>query len=100
MSTKWLVYHQHGLHAIGIQTDQPHLPSVTEEASDVQFYWSIISADSVEEVATTLLRMIVDTWVKIGDHSTARALLEQYKLSKKKSVQKSILISSTSSSSK
>ena len=92
-----------------LQTDQPHqiLLSVAEKAitdGDVQFYWSIISANWEEEIATVLLRMIVDLWVKIRGHSTARALLEQYKLSKKKSVQKSKeirkqLMSSASSSS-
>ena len=71
-----------------MQTDQSHqiLLSVAEKAitdGDVQFYWSIISANWEEEIVTVLLRMIVDLWVKIRGHSTARALLEQYKLSKK-----------------
>ena len=59
-----------------LPTDQPRLPSVTEEAitdGDVQFYWSIISANWEEEVATALLGMIVDMWIKIRGHSTARA---------------------------
>ena len=75
---------------------------MTEEAitdGDVQFYFS---ANWEEEVATALLGMIVDMWIKIRGHSTARALLEQYKLRKKKSIQKSkgIRKQLTSSSSK
>ena len=71
---------------------------------DVLFYWSIISSDWEDEVATVLLEMLIDTWINIRGHSTAKAWLEEYKLNKKKPVQKSKgirkqLISSTTSAS-
>lgn len=72
------------------------------EDEGVQSSWSTIAVDWEEGTATLLLNMIVDTWVKIRGHSTARVWLESYKLQQKKSVQKSKgirkqLISSTSS---
>ena len=85
--------------------DQPSLSVMKAkiiEDEGVQSSWSTIAVDWEEDTATLLLNMIVDTWVKIRGHSTARAWLESYKLQQKKSVQKSKgirkqLISSTSS---
>jgi hypothetical protein len=42
------------------------------EDEGVQSSWSTIVVDW-EDTATLLLNMIVDTWVKIRGHSTARA---------------------------
>ena len=75
-----------------LQGDQPSLTTVKEKAiedEDVQFYWSVISSNWEEESATVLLEMIIDMWIKIRGHSTARAWLEQYKLNQKTSIQKS-----------
>ena len=72
--------------------DQPSLSSVKSqvvEDEDVQFYWSIISVNWEDETATTLLNMIIDMWIKIRGHSTAKAWLESYKLTQKKFLQKS-----------
>ena len=55
------------------------------EEDNVQFYWSIISVNWEDETATTLLNMIVDMWMKIRGHSTAKAWLESYKRSLSKS---------------
>ena len=87
--------------------DQPSLTMVKDkiiEDKGVQSCWSTIAVDWEDEMATLLLNMIVDTWIKIRGHSTARAWLESYKLQQKKSVQKSKgirkqLISSSASSS-
>ena len=86
-----------------IGLDQPSLTTMKDKIIDdegVQSSWSTIAVDW-EETATLLLNMIVDTWIKIRGHLTARAWLESYKL-QQKSVQKSKgirkqLISSTSS---
>ena len=59
---------------------------ITDEG--VQSRWSTIAADWEDDTATLLLNMIVDTWITIRGHSTARAWLESYKL-QQKSVQKS-----------
>ena len=49
------------------------------DGDDVQFYWSMVSSNWVEEVASVLLEMMIDKYVKIRGHSTASAWLEQYK---------------------
>ena len=87
--------------------NQPSLTMVKDkiiEDEGIQSCWSTIAVDWEDETATLLLNMIVDTWIKIRGHSTARAWLESYKLQQKKSVQKSKgirkqLISSSASSS-
>ena len=70
---------------------------ITDEG--VQSRWSTIAADWEDDTATLLLNMIVDTWITIRGHSTARAWLESYKLQQKKSVQKSKAIRKQLSSS-
>ena len=87
--------------------DQPSLTMAKDKVikdEGVQSSWSTIAVNWEDESATLLLNLIVDTWIKIRGHSTARAWLESYKLQQKKSVQKSKgirkqLISSTSSAS-
>ena len=46
---------------------------------DVQFLWTMISADWEEASASALLKMIVNQWVKIRGFSYASAWVEQYK---------------------
>ena len=67
--------------------EQPCMSSVKNkvvEDEDTQFYWSIISANWEDETATTLLKMIMDMWIKIRGHSTANAWFESYKLTQNK----------------
>ena len=56
---------------------------------DVQFYWSIASADFEEAAAKTLLKMIVDLWITIRGFSFSSAWIEQYKQANKKTIQRS-----------
>ena len=56
---------------------------------DVQFLWSLISADWEVASASRLLQMIVNQWVKIRGFSYAGAWVEQYKTAQKKTTQKS-----------
>ena len=46
---------------------------------DVLFYWCIVAADMDEENATTLLQMIVESWVTIRGFPFAGAWVELYK---------------------
>jgi hypothetical protein len=59
------------------------------ESDDVVFYWSMVSSNWEEEVASTLLEMVISSYVMIRGHSTASAWLEKFKRESKKSVQKS-----------
>ena len=59
------------------------------ENDDVQFYWCMVSANWTAEVASTLLDLLVDNYMKLRGHSTASAWLEKFKRESKKSVQKS-----------
>ena len=61
----------------------------------VQSRWSTIAADWEDDTATLLLNMIVDTWITIRGHSTARAWLESYKLQQKSNGIRKQLSSST-----
>ena len=56
---------------------------------DVQFLWSMISADWEEASASALLQMIVNQWVEIRGFSYAGAWVEQYEATQKKTTQKS-----------
>ena len=56
---------------------------------DVQFYWSMISADWEPESAAVLLEMAVSQWVKIRGFSFASGWVEEFKVSQKKTLQKS-----------
>ena len=59
------------------------------ENDNVQFYWSILSADWEEECSEALLEMIVSQWVKIRGFSYAGAWVERYKAEQKITTQKS-----------
>ena len=84
--------------------EQPSLIAAKDkllEDEDVLFYWSIISSNWEGEPASMLLKLILDQWITIRGHSTAKAWLETYKLDQKRSLQKSKgmrkqLLSSTS----
>ena len=56
---------------------------------DVQFLWSMISADWEEASASALLQMIVNQWVKIRGFSYVGVWVEQCKTAQKKTTQKS-----------
>ena len=56
---------------------------------DVLFYWCIAAADMDEENSTTLLHMIVESWVTIRGFSFAGAWVELYKQRTKKTLKRS-----------
>ena len=56
---------------------------------DVLFYWCIAAADMDEENSTTLLQMIVESWVTIRGFSFAGAWVELYKQRTKKTLKRS-----------
>lgn len=60
---------------------------ITDE--DVLFAWSIVSVNWEEEEAKVLLRMIAEHWITMRGFSFASAVVERYKHSAKKNVQKS-----------
>ena len=55
---------------------------------DVNFFWSILSAEWEEE-EQILLRMLIDLWVTIRGFSFSKSMMEMYKQAQKKTVQKS-----------
>ena len=57
--------------------------------SDVKFYWSMLSASCEEDDAQILLQMIVSRWTTLRGFSFTSALMEKYKQSVRKNVQKS-----------
>ena len=59
------------------------------DSDEVLFYWSMISANWDEKVASVLLDILVDSYLNVRGHSTASAWLEMYKKESKKLVQKS-----------
>ena len=59
------------------------------ESDDVQVYWESLSSEWEDEVASILLKLIVEHWVTIRGYSQASAFLEHYKQSTKAGVQKS-----------
>lgn len=59
------------------------------ENDDVQVYWESLSMDWEEEVASMLLKQIVDHWITVRGYSQASAFLEHYKQSVKEGIQKS-----------
>ena len=56
---------------------------------DVQFHWSMISAELDNDVGEQLLKEIVQLWLTICGFSTAGAYVEQYKQVTQKSTMKS-----------
>lgn len=59
------------------------------ENDDVQVYWESLSMEWEEEVASTLLKHIVEHWITVRGFSQASAFLEDYKQSAKTGIQKS-----------
>lgn len=55
----------------------------------VQCHWSMVSANWEKDMASLLLEILIDDYIKIRGHSTASAWLEKYKRNSKKSVQES-----------
>ena len=58
-------------------------------SEDVQFQWCMIAVDMSEDVAQTLLNMIIDMWVTIRGFSFVKCYLELYKQRQKKITQRS-----------
>lgn len=56
---------------------------------DVQVYWELLSMEWEEEIASILLKQIVEHWITVRGYSQASAFLEHYKQSVKVGVQKS-----------
>lgn len=70
----------------------PGLQEVTEKMTsceDVLFHWSMVSVNWGEEESRILLHMIAEHWLKLRGFSFASALVEKYKQTQKKSIQKS-----------
>lgn len=59
------------------------------ENNDVQVYWESLSREWEEEVASSLLKLIVEHWITVRGYSQASAFLEHYKQSIKVGIQKS-----------
>ena len=57
--------------------------------NDILFCWSVLTASWSDEVATTIFEMIIDLWIVIRGFSMASALVEGYKVTQKKTTQKS-----------
>lgn len=60
-----------------------------KNSDDVQFYWSVVSADWEEDEAQALLELVTDLWITVRGFSYASAWIEKFKAENKKSVQKS-----------
>ncbi len=56
---------------------------------DVQFQWCMVTTEVEDEEARSLLNMIVNLYVTIRGFSFAKSIMEQYKVSNKKNLQKS-----------
>lgn len=65
------------IHQGGTQ-DLDKITSEVRDNEDLQFLWSIVSAEWEEESAAELLQMIVNHWVRIRGFSYASAWLEKY----------------------
>ncbi len=51
---------------------------------EVQFLWSMVSADMSEEVSEELLKKIANLWITIWGHSFSKCYVEMYKQRQKK----------------
>ena len=56
-------------------------------SEDGQFQWCMIAVDMSEDVAQTLLNMIIDMWVTIRGFSFVKCYLELYKQRQKRITQ-------------
>ena len=61
---------------------------IAEKDSDVQFHWSMASCDMDDEVADSLLDVIIDQYVTIRAFSFASSIMELYKIETKQCTQK------------
>ncbi len=55
----------------------------------MQFQWCMVTTEVEDEEARSLLNMIVNLYVTIRGFSFAKSIMEQYKVSNKKNLQKS-----------
>ena len=64
---------------------------LTEVVSDdeVQFHWSLVSADMCERVSRELLKRIANMWITIRGHSFSKSYVEIYKQQQKKMTSRS-----------
>ena len=69
------------LHALGQGGRGSACPSLTK--------LSILTANRSDDVATTILEMVVDLWITVRGFSLAGAWVEEYKITQKKTTQKS-----------
>ena len=51
---------------------------------DVQFYWSMVSVDLLDELSSELLQHIIDVWVKMRGFVLTSAWMEAYKRASQK----------------
>ena len=63
--------------------------SQLKEDENILFYWSILTANQSNDVSTTSLEMVVDQWITVRGFSLAGAWVEEYKITQKKTTQKS-----------
>ena len=63
----------------GGRHDLDKITSEVRDNEDVQFLWSIVSADWEEQSEAELLQMIVNHWARIQGFSYASAWLEKFK---------------------
>ena len=53
------------------------------------FFVVILTANQSDDVSTTILEMVVDLWIRVRGFSLAGAWVEEYKITQKKTTQKS-----------
>ena len=73
----------------GVSRNVENIASKIRDNEDVQFLWTMLSAEWEEGSATALLEMVVTQWVIIRGFAYASAWLEKYKAAQKKTTQKS-----------
>lgn len=73
-------------------TPMRHIPDKCVEKimsdEDVQFIWSMMSADWADPSAAALLKMIISEWMKIRGFSYTSAWVEKFKSEHRKTIQK------------
>ena len=78
---------------LGTKADGPNksdLIRMITEDDDVEFWWSMLAIDILDEAGTTaLLNELVDMWVTIRGFAVVSNWLEQYKIAQKSTVKKS-----------
>ncbi len=74
------------LHVCGTKQQ---LQKKISESEDVQFYWSIVSAEWEQDESQALLGLIIEHWITVCGFSFASGWLEKYKQANKKSIQRS-----------